>query len=47
MDVEDFRAMYTAELQEACNVEVQLVPALPKMAEAANSSELKQALQMH
>jgi ferritin-like metal-binding protein YciE len=47
MDVADFRAMYTAELQEACSVEAQLVQALPKMAEAANSSELKRALQMH
>ncbi len=47
MDVKDFRAMYTAELQEACSVEAQLVEALPKMAETANGSELKQALRMH
>jgi ferritin-like metal-binding protein YciE len=39
--------MYKAELQEASSVEGQLVEALPKMAEEANSSELKQALQMH
>jgi ferritin-like metal-binding protein YciE len=47
MNVEDFRAMYKAELQEACSVEAQLVQALPKMAETANNDRLKQALRMH
>jgi len=47
MNVENFRAMYKAELQEACSVEAQLVQALPKMAEVANSDRLKQALRMH
>jgi ferritin-like metal-binding protein YciE len=47
MDVENFRALYTAELQEACSVEAQLTQALPKMAEAASAPQLKQAIEMH
>lgn len=47
MNVEDFRAMYKTELQEACSVEALLVQALPKMAETANNDRLKQALRMH
>lgn len=47
MNVTDFRALYKTELQEACNLETQLVQALPKMIEMAKDSELKQAIRMH
>ncbi|HET7413561.1 MAG TPA: DUF892 family protein, partial [Pararhizobium sp.] len=47
MDVEDFRQMYLAELQEACNAEAQLVEALPKMAAAASHEELKHGIESH
>jgi ferritin-like metal-binding protein YciE len=47
MDVENFRALYKAELQEACSVEAQLTQALPKMAQAAEAPQLRQAIQMH
>jgi len=47
MNIDHFREMYTAELQEARSVEAQLSAALPKMAEAADSSELRQGFQMH
>jgi ferritin-like metal-binding protein YciE len=47
MDVRDFQETYAAELQEACSIEVQLVEALPKIAEAASAPELQQAIRMH
>jgi ferritin-like metal-binding protein YciE len=47
MNVDNFRAMYIAELQELRSVEAQLVEALPKMADMANHPELKQAIQTH
>jgi ferritin-like metal-binding protein YciE len=47
MNVNDFRQMYVAELQELRSVEDQLVQALPKMAERAESPQLKQAIQSH
>lgn len=47
MNIDRFREMYQAELQEARSVEAQLIGALPKMAEAADNAELRQAFQMH
>jgi ferritin-like metal-binding protein YciE len=47
MNIDDFRQMYVTELQELRSVEAQLVDALPKMADVANHSELKQAIQRH
>jgi len=47
MEISDFRALYTAELQEACSIEAQLVEALPKAADTASTTELKQAIRMH
>lgn len=47
MNIDHFREMYTAELQEAHSVEAQLIAALPKTAEAADSFELRRGFQMH
>ena len=47
MNVDSFREMYVAELQELRSVEAQLTEALPKMAEAANHPELRQAIRSH
>ena len=47
MNIDDFRQMYVAELQELRSVEDQLVQALPKMAQAAQHSQLRQAIQTH
>jgi ferritin-like metal-binding protein YciE len=47
MNVDNFREMYIAELQELRSVEAQLVEALPKMADMASHPELKQAIQTH
>lgn len=47
MNVDNFRSMYVAELQELRSVEAQLVNALPKMADMARHPELKQAMQEH
>jgi ferritin-like metal-binding protein YciE len=47
MNVDSFRSMYVAELQELRSVEAQLMDALPKMADAASHPELKQAIQSH
>jgi ferritin-like metal-binding protein YciE len=47
MNVDNFREMYIAELQELRSVEAQLVEALPKMADMASQPELKQAIQTH
>ncbi|PVE21281.1 hypothetical protein DC522_27490 [Microvirga sp. KLBC 81] len=47
MNVDSFRDMYIAELQELRSVEAQLVDALPRMADEASHMELKQAIQTH
>jgi len=47
MNVDDFREMYKAELQELRSVEEQLVQALPKVVEMAEHPELKEALRSH
>jgi ferritin-like metal-binding protein YciE len=47
MNVDNFRELYIAELQELRSVESQLVDALPKMVQAAEHPDLKQALQAH
>jgi ferritin-like metal-binding protein YciE len=47
MNVDSFRDMYIAELQELRSVEAQLIDALPKMADMAGHAELKQAIRSH
>ncbi|WP_159712532.1 YciE/YciF ferroxidase family protein [Geminicoccus flavidas] len=47
MNVENFRQMYVAELQELRNVEAQLVKGLQLMAERADHAELKKGFQEH
>jgi ferritin-like metal-binding protein YciE len=47
MNVDNFRQMYVAELQEMRSVEAQLIDALPRMAELASHPELKQAIRSH
>jgi len=47
MDVNDFRQMYLAELQELRSVEDQLTQALPKMASMASNAQLKQGFLTH
>jgi ferritin-like metal-binding protein YciE len=47
MNVDSFRDMYIAELQELRSVEAQLIEALPKMADMAGHAELKQAIRSH
>ena len=47
MNVDNFREIYIAELQELRSVEAQLVEALPKMADMVSHPELKQAIQTH
>ena len=47
MNIDRFREMYQAELQEARSVETLLIEGLPKMAEAADNPELRQAFQTH
>jgi ferritin-like metal-binding protein YciE len=47
MNVDSFRDMYIAELQELRSVEEQLIEALPRMAEMASHAELKQAIRSH
>lgn len=47
MNVDNFREMYTAELQELRSVETQLIEALPRMADAASHPELKEAIRNH
>jgi ferritin-like metal-binding protein YciE len=47
MNVDNFREMYIAELQELRSVEAQLIEALPKLADMASHPELKQAIQTH
>jgi ferritin-like metal-binding protein YciE len=47
MKLESMTDLYVAELQDVYNAERQLVKALPKMARAAQASELKSAIQEH
>jgi ferritin-like metal-binding protein YciE len=47
MNVDSFRDMYIAELQELRSVEEQLIEALPRMAEMASHAELKLAIRSH
>ena len=47
MNVNDFRQMYLAELQELRSVEDQLTAALPKMADMAQHAQLKQGILDH
>ncbi len=47
MNVDSFRQMYIAELQELRSVEEELVQALPKMANMAEHPDLKEALDTH
>src|SRR3954452_7766306 len=47
MNVDDFRKMYVAELQELRSVEDQLVEALPRMAALVEHPQLRQTLESH
>jgi ferritin-like metal-binding protein YciE len=47
MKLDSLRTLYVAELQDLHSAEEQLTRALPKMIEAANTPELKRALQEH
>ncbi|WP_046864676.1 ferritin-like domain-containing protein [Microvirga massiliensis] len=47
MNVDDFRQMYVAELQELRSVEEQLIHALPRMSNMAQHPELKQGIMDH
>ena len=47
MNVDDFRKMYVAELQELRSVEDQLVEALPRMTALVEHPQLRQALEAH
>ena len=47
MQIQNLKALYIAELQEARSVEAQLAEALPKMMESANATDLKHALEIH
>lgn len=47
MPVSSFKELYIDQLQDLYNAENQLVKALPKLAEAATSPKLKQAIEEH
>jgi ferritin-like metal-binding protein YciE len=47
MKLDSLQKLYLEELRDIHNAENQLLKALPKMAKAANSEELKQALEDH
>jgi ferritin-like metal-binding protein YciE len=47
MKVESLRDLYLEQLQDLYNAEQQLIKALPKMAKAASSEELKAAFEEH
>jgi ferritin-like metal-binding protein YciE len=47
MKVESLRDLYLEQLQDLYNAEQQLIKALPKMAKAATSDELKTAIENH
>jgi ferritin-like metal-binding protein YciE len=47
MKLDSLKALYIEELRDLYNAENQITKALPKMAKAATSPELKQAFEMH
>lgn len=47
MKIQSFQELYLHELRDLYNAEQQITKALPKMMEAAKSSDLKQGLQRH
>src|SRR2546421_10398251 len=47
MKQNDLRELYISELQDLYSAETQLVKALPKMAEAATSDQLRQGFEDH
>lgn len=47
MKIESLRDLYLEQLQDLYNAEQQLIKALPKMAKAASSEELKNAFEEH
>src|SRR6266542_6237296 len=47
MKLDTLKTLYTNELRDLYNAEGQLLKALPKMAKAASSEELKDALEKH
>jgi ferritin-like metal-binding protein YciE len=47
MEIKTFEELFEHELEDLRSAEQQLIEALPKMAEAANDNELKQALKDH
>lgn len=47
MKIKDLRSLYIDGLRDVYSAETQLIKALPKMAEAANSPELKKAIKNH
>jgi ferritin-like metal-binding protein YciE len=47
MNLETLKELYVNELRDLYNAENQLVKALPKMAKAASSDELKEAVEKH
>src|SRR5207253_158925 len=47
MKLDKLQKLYTNELRDLYNAENQLIKALPKMAKAASSPELKQAFEDH
>jgi ferritin-like metal-binding protein YciE len=47
MNIEHFQDMYKTELQEARSLEAQLVDALPRLADAADNPDLRNAFRMH
>src|SRR5580692_373350 len=47
MQKESLRELYISELQDLYNAEMQLVKALPKMAKAATSAQLRKAFEEH
>jgi ferritin-like metal-binding protein YciE len=47
MKLDTLQKLYTTELRDLYNAEIQLLKALPKMAKAASSQELKDAFEKH
>jgi ferritin-like metal-binding protein YciE len=47
MEFKSFRDLFTNQIEDLYDAEQRLTKALPKMAEAANSNQLKQAIQHH
>ena len=46
-NIDDLRSLYTTQLQYMLSMEEQITKALPKMADAATDTQLKNALQTH